>query len=407
MSKRKNKPLLILVVSLISLLNIVGLINYTPLISWNWWYLFELLLLSLCILYFQFRSVKLGSISISLSLSVYIPIILLYGIGEAMWISCLVTIVHTLANKRPFNKLILNCMQRSFSALATGQVFLRLGGEIGNLIIPGSLLPALLASLTYNIVNMGTVMGISLLMGTISGQAARRFFKSNIHAMSSTLLFAYTGIIYALMIASLEFYGLLLFAVLLLGYSETLQHGAKLNAEQSLRLKAEQELVLDSKTKVYNYRYLRDWLEKNAPLEPMAVLFIDIDDFKFFNDYYGHDQGDQALRNVAAAIATSVRSADRVIRFGGEEFVVLLPGLNGEQALEVANRIQGQLKRIPEASMEHPITVSIGVATYPDDAKDIHELLRFADKAMYQAKVSGKNQSCVFCPESCSQTHSG
>ena len=66
--------------------------------------------------------------------------------------------------------------------------------------------------------------------------------------------------------------------------------------------------------------------------------------------------------------------------------MVLLPGLNGEQALEVANRIQGQLKRIPEASMEHPITVSIGVATYPDDAKDIHELLRFADKAMYQAE---------------------
>lgn len=375
----------------------LGFVRHTPVIVFDNWY--QLVILIFCLIYFQFRAVEVGKITLSLSLSIYLPIIFVYGIGEAMWISCLITIIHSLAIGKRWNRIFLNSVQRSLSALLAGQVFLLLGGQIGVFNMPGSLVPIIIASLTYNIVNLGSVIILSILMGAINKVKAVEFLRSNIHAWYSTLLFAYTGILLSIFIATWQTHGLLLFVVLMLGFSETMQHGTKLNVEQQLRMKAEKELVLDSKTKVYNYRYLRKWLDRSENLQPLAVLFIDIDDFKIFNDRYGHEQGDLALKNVATVIAKGVRNVDRVIRFGGEEFVVLLPGMKGDQALEVANRIQKKLTTIPEASKEYPVTVSIGVAAYPDDAKDMHELLRVADIAMYQAKISGKNQSCVFCPD--------
>ena len=141
-----------------------------------------------------------------------------------------------------------------------------------------------------------------------------------------------------------------------------------------------------------NYRYLREWLETEFGSEKLALLFIDIDDFKFFNDNYGHHIGDQALRLVAEILTKNVRTADKVIRFGGEEFVVILNNADGKQAYEVAQRICLRVSELRETEFKYPLTVSIGIALYPDDTDNKHTLLQIADSAMYVAKSRGKKQ---------------
>jgi diguanylate cyclase (GGDEF)-like protein len=129
--------------------------------------------------------------------------------------------------------------------------------------------------------------------------------------------------------------------------------------------------------------------------EALSVLMIDIDNLKAINDHHGHDAGSAAIRSVAQAIKSSVRANDIVARYGGDEFVVLLPA-----ALEPAARRAGEriLKRITSHPLELStgghigISVSIGLATFPVMAEDVDELLHHADKALYASKQAGRNR---------------
>ena len=126
-------------------------------------------------------------------------------------------------------------------------------------------------------------------------------------------------------------------------------------------------------------------------MDPTAVLFIDIDDFKAFNDRHGHAAGDEALITLANLIKSVIRADDAVIRYGGEEFVVLLPNMTRAGAKRVARRIQTSLKNVRFPRRDQSLTVSIGIAACPEDTKDKHHLLGLADQAMYEAKRSGKD----------------
>lgn len=104
----------------------------------------------------------------------------------------------------------------------------------------------------------------------------------------------------------------------------------------------EEELLIDEMTQAYNFRFLNNWLEDSRE-ENVAVLFVDIDDFKNFNDVYGHAEGDAVLKNLTKTIKDNIRSTDSLIRYGGDEFVVLLPNQNKENALKVAKRIKEKI----------------------------------------------------------------
>ena len=126
----------------------------------------------------------------------------------------------------------------------------------------------------------------------------------------------------------------------------------------------------------------------------ISLVMFDIDDFKMFNDKYGHQVGDTVLKAVARAVKRSVRSSDVVARYGGEEFCVVLPETSKENAIRAAERIR---KTVEGLKIATPcgfvgVTISIGVATYPDDASTTQELIREADKALYRAKALGKNR---------------
>ncbi len=157
----------------------------------------------------------------------------------------------------------------------------------------------------------------------------------------------------------------------------------------------------DSLTGLYNRRYLKDYLEKEFEKTKrysivFSILFLDIDRFKILNDQYGHACGDHVLKRVAEILKHSSRNSDLVARFGGEEFVVVMPQTLGRKTLEVAQRlrrnIESQVFDVPGVREPIRLTLSGGIATCPMDAKNYDELLHRADQAMYFAKTQGRNQ---------------
>jgi len=158
--------------------------------------------------------------------------------------------------------------------------------------------------------------------------------------------------------------------------------------------------VRDGLTGLYNYRHFWELLNHEVELsrrygKPLSLLFLDLDNFKVVNDTLGHPQGDVVLKTLASYLKTAVRLADVVCRYGGEEFVVLLPHTMVEAAMIIAERLRQQISEltIPLPARELQITVSIGVAGLKDN-KTGADLLDEADAAMYRAKQSGRNKVC-------------
>ncbi len=143
---------------------------------------------------------------------------------------------------------------------------------------------------------------------------------------------------------------------------------------------------------------LQDRLTTRDAGDPLAVLMLDIDHFKAFNDRNGHPAGDQALRTFAHVLQAAIRDGDIAARYGGEEFVVMLPGATASDAVIVAERIRSQVEGTAiDLSPGHrdQVTVSIGLAVWPADADDRVTLLEVADAALYRAKNTGRNRVVV------------
>ncbi|MFO8052774.1 MAG: sensor domain-containing diguanylate cyclase [Candidatus Omnitrophota bacterium] len=150
----------------------------------------------------------------------------------------------------------------------------------------------------------------------------------------------------------------------------------------------------DSLTGLWNYGYFQYKLDEElakakSTNKDISVLMIDIDDFKNYNDNFGHIQGDKALKKIGQTIKDNCRKIDIVCRYGGEEFSLILPSNNKKEARLLAERIR---KSIAEQSiLNYRFTVSIGVATFPKDERKKERLVKKADDALYSAKNKGKN----------------
>src|SRR5919202_918521 len=178
-------------------------------------------------------------------------------------------------------------------------------------------------------------------------------------------------------------------------------------AEAALQ-KANEELqrlaTLDGLTQVANRRCFDECLTKAWQILvrerlPLSLLLCDVDFFKRYNDSKGHQAGDECLQQVAQAMKRAVkRPADLVARYGGEEFVVILPNTNGEGALKVAEEIRLSLRRLgvthPKSPISEYVTISLGVScTVPCDEASPENLIAAADRALYQAKESGRDRA--------------
>ncbi len=135
---------------------------------------------------------------------------------------------------------------------------------------------------------------------------------------------------------------------------------------------------------------------------PLTLLMADLDDFKIFNDVNGHILGDEALKSVGEIIRGSVRGEDVAARYGGEEFSIILPDTGPAGALMVADRVRRRVESYPfkvKPEAGTPLTLSIGMASFPEDAYSKEVLLKKADYALFMAKRQGRNRICQFGPE--------
>ena len=157
----------------------------------------------------------------------------------------------------------------------------------------------------------------------------------------------------------------------------------------------------DSLTKLWNHGHFQNILtdslrEARTRGTPVSLIVFDIDDFKTYNDTYGHQAGDRALEAVSQISKTVVRRADNLARYGGEEFVAILPGTTKAEAMRLAERLRETIERDTESALSNgvprKITVSVGVSAFPDDADDREKLIFCADGALYEAKRAGKNR---------------
>lgn len=161
----------------------------------------------------------------------------------------------------------------------------------------------------------------------------------------------------------------------------------------------QQQALTDGLTGCYNRRSFEMQLEKDLQLstrlrQPVSLILLDIDKFKLVNDTYGHDSGDVALRMLADTLREELRAVDTAARFGGEEFAIILPQASTEGAVAVAERLRHRIQSTSIPDVGH-ITASFGVATFPLHANSRDTLVVTADRALYDAKHSGRNRVCV------------
>ncbi|MHB1421188.1 MAG: GGDEF domain-containing protein [Bacillota bacterium] len=171
---------------------------------------------------------------------------------------------------------------------------------------------------------------------------------------------------------------------------------------QELNLEMERLAVTDELTDLYNYRYFQLCLEKvlqQCKTGSMALLMLDIDHFKEVNDEFGHQSGNKVLVEISRLIREKVRDQDVVVRYGGEEFAIILPGIDHDAAMMVAGRIREAVQNtciVAESGVKVKVTVSLGVALYPEGANTQNDLISHADTALYRAKENGRNRVCVY-----------
>ena len=157
--------------------------------------------------------------------------------------------------------------------------------------------------------------------------------------------------------------------------------------------------MLDDLTKAFNRRYFESYMDEEIERSrrygaQLSLIFLDLDDLKQVNNAYGHLGGSRTLQEVAKRILGAVRTIDKVVRFGGDEFCVILPQTDQEQAMLVANRVKKAMTQAPfelDPGVEISITASFGIATYPVHGTHKDDLIRLADAAMYRVKSTTKN----------------
>ncbi len=163
----------------------------------------------------------------------------------------------------------------------------------------------------------------------------------------------------------------------------------------------ERQAISDGLTGLHNYRHFQDALSAAVSRaerygETFCLLMMDLDHFKAVNDTIGHQRGDDVLREVSGALQRCSRESDYLARYGGEEFVMILPQTSLPEAQTVAERIRAEVAAVDVGAPDLRVTVSLGVASFPESARDTDGVLGAADAALLRAKARGRNRVCLF-----------
>jgi diguanylate cyclase (GGDEF)-like protein len=178
---------------------------------------------------------------------------------------------------------------------------------------------------------------------------------------------------------------------------------ARVEEVETLQQQVQEQAIRDPLTGVYNRRFLNEALEHEfararRKKSHLAILIMDLDFFKNINDQFGHRAGDLALQKIAGTLTEKIRQSDILCRYGGEEFVILMPEIDPVTATQRAEELRRAIEALTVSSPKGAfrMTASLGLAVYPDLARNADDLLHAADDALYDAKRSGKNKVVVF-----------
>jgi diguanylate cyclase (GGDEF)-like protein len=160
-----------------------------------------------------------------------------------------------------------------------------------------------------------------------------------------------------------------------------------------------QQANQDTLTKIHNRRYFNHILSRMVRTNvPFSLILLDIDNFKMLNDTQGHHHGDYVLKVIASILKECTRVSDVVARFGGDEFAIILPQSGKETAKNIAERIRNNVLINPKLLLYPHISLSLGIASFPEDASNEEDILKRADEALYRSKGMGKNYVSVYTP---------
>ena len=170
-------------------------------------------------------------------------------------------------------------------------------------------------------------------------------------------------------------------------------------ASLKLRETLREQSIRDPLTGLYNRRFMEESLEReleraSRKKQPLAVLFLDLDHFKRFNDTFGHDAGDMVLQSLGDLLRTFFRATDICCRYGGEEFAIIMPESSSEDAVKRADALRSEVKSLRLQYKKNTlgmVTLSAGVAAFPEYAATSAELLEIADKCLYESKAKGRD----------------
>jgi len=159
--------------------------------------------------------------------------------------------------------------------------------------------------------------------------------------------------------------------------------------------------LTDPITNLGNHRFFQDQLRVEIERSRrhrriVSLLMMDVDHFKAWNDEYGHPAGDQLLKEVSAHLQQGLRTIDWIARYGGDEFAMILPDTNSKFSFDIAERLRARFYSLHQGPVA--VSLSFGIATFPDHATTAKDLISAADKALYQAKKEGRNQSRIAAP---------
>ena len=171
-------------------------------------------------------------------------------------------------------------------------------------------------------------------------------------------------------------------------------------APRQLRETLRAQSIRDPLTGWFNRRYMEETLEREIGRvarnkRPLVVIMLDVDNFKEFNDTFGHEAGDVALQNLCQMLKTHIRSEDVACRFGGDEFVLILPDTSAELGAQRAEEMRIAVGHEEIQYHDHllrPMTLSFGIATFPVNGRTSKDLLRASDTALYRAKSEGRDR---------------
>lgn len=164
----------------------------------------------------------------------------------------------------------------------------------------------------------------------------------------------------------------------------------RLEKLKRLNLQLKFSLMTDKLTGLLNRRAFDQDIQNVDKSGSYSIIFLDIDNFRAFNNHFGHDVGDNVLKKVGETIKACTRATDRVYRYGGEEIILLLSDCDKKNALKMAEKIRSKISQLDNQAYPQ-ITVSLGVSSYPDDGRYIQDIIVSSDKALLKAKRSGKN----------------